>query len=653
MKGLRSDLVLRHAGMAVRSLKSVNIRLPAHEAIGVAALALAYFILAKLGLALASLHPSASPVWPPSGLALAAFLLWGYRVWPAIGVGAFLANATTFGSLATSLAIAAGNTAEAMLTAWLLRLCSSGAETFRTPAGVARFAALALGPGAMLSATVGVTSLVLAGHAEAAKFTGIWTTWWLGDVGGQIIVTPVIVLWATARPWRLSQAELQRLASLLAATIVVGVIAFSPLLEQTPLRGPLAFLAIVPMLWAALRHGSRHTATPALVLSTFAIWGTLAGGGPFAGPSLNESFLLTLTFVISVAVPSLVLSAEVAVRRESEEHHRALVDNANDMVATFDLDLRFTSANPAFQRILGSVALVGEPLSRFVPPHQLPVHQEMLRRKLDGESATRYEMEVINQKGALSILEMNSRLIFDEAGKPLSIHAIARDVTDRTNAEARQMLLVRELQHRTKNMLAVIQSIVSNTLVRSRDPAAAKDAVMGRLHALARAQQFVGSGPTGGVQLRNLVDAELASYASRLSIEGPPLVIGGAFAQMFALVLHELAANAAKYGSLSNTAGRLAVRWDVEGEGAEAALTFSWVESGGPAVTPPARQGFGSMLIATALSGSPRIAFEPAGFTYEITMPLSAVMKPSKPSAGEAVGEDEVLAEVRRRRSGS
>jgi two-component sensor histidine kinase len=151
--------------------------------------------------------------------------------------------------------------------------------------------------------------------------------------------------------------------------------------------------------------------------------------------------------------------------------------------------------------------------------------------------------------------------------------------------------------------------------------------------------------------LRSLVDAELASYVSRLSIEGPPLVIGGAFAQMFALVLHELTANAAKYGSLSSPAGRLAVRWDVKGQGAEAAFTFSWVETGGPAATPPTRQGFGSMLIATALSGSPRIAFEPAGFAYEITMPLSAVMKPSKPAAGEPVGDDEVMAEVRRRRS--
>jgi two-component sensor histidine kinase len=525
--------------MGVLSLRPLHEPLPTNQAIRLLALALAYFALAKLGLALASLHPSASPIWPPSGLALAAFLLWGNRVWPAVGAGAFLANVTTFGSVGTSLAIAAGNTAEAMLTAWLLKRWSDGADTFRTPAGVARFAGLALAPGTMVSATVGVGSLVLAGHAEASKLTGIWTTWWLGDVGGQIIVAPAIVLWVTARPVMPNRAELGRLALLVAATVAVGIVAFSPLFEQTPLRGPLAFLAIAPMLWAALRFEPRHTATAALVLSAFAVWGTLANGGPFAGPSLNESFLLTLTFVISTAVPSLVLSADARLRQESE---------------------------------------------------------------------------------------------------------------------ARQRLLVRELQHRTRNMLAVIQSIVSNTLLRSRDPDEARDAIMGRLQALARAQQFVAAGPAGGVPLRDLVEAELEAFAERLSAEGPLLVIGGAFAQMLALVLHELATNAAKYGALSVSGGRLLVRWDVVHRAPEPELTFAWTEKGGPPASAPVARGFGSELIATALGKAPRIAFTPDGLVFEIALPMSAVMKPSRSVTAEpaaASAEGGVLAEVLHRRRGS
>jgi integral membrane sensor domain MASE1 len=138
-------------------------------------------------------------------------------------------------------------------------------------------------------------------------------TWWLGDVGGLLLVTPFIVLWGRSRP--IDRTEALELAKLLLGTVAVGLIAFSPTVQQTSARSALAFLAIAPMLWAALRYQQRDTATAALVLSCFAIWGTLANSGPFVRSSLNDSFLLVLTFVISAAIPSLVLSADVAVRR--------------------------------------------------------------------------------------------------------------------------------------------------------------------------------------------------------------------------------------------------------------------------------------------------------------------------------------------------
>jgi len=288
--------------------------------LGCSLLAALYFGLAKAGLALASLHPSASPVWPPSGLALAALLLWGMRVWPAIAIGAFLANVTSFGSIATSMVIAAGNTLEAVITAWLIRHLSGGANTLETPSRVVAFAGLTLFPGTMVSATLGVGSLVLSGFADPLKFDSIWLTWWLGDVGGQLLVTPFILLWGRSRlP---NEAGWRELAKLLAGTAAVGLVAFSPLVQQTSTRGALAFLAIVPMLWAALRYEQRDTSTAALILSCFAIWGVLANGGPFVRPSLNDSFLLVLAFVISTAVPSLVLSADVAVRRRAERQLR-------------------------------------------------------------------------------------------------------------------------------------------------------------------------------------------------------------------------------------------------------------------------------------------------------------------------------------------
>jgi len=171
------------------------------------------------------------------------------------------------------------------------------------------------------------------------------------------------------------------------------------------------------------------------MLSAFAIWGTLSDGGPFARPNLNESFLLTIAFVISAAVPSLVLSADVVARRLSEERHRALVEHANDIVAS--LDLRITSVNPAIERILGftPTEVIGRSLRRHVPQEQLHAHAEMLDRKFQGAPSTQYEIEVLTKAGVRRVLEVNSKLIADATGKPVAIHAIARDITERKEAK--------------------------------------------------------------------------------------------------------------------------------------------------------------------------------------------------------------------------
>lgn len=285
---------------------------PTLEILLVAAL---YFGVAKGGLALASIHPSASPVWPPSGIALAALLLAGLRLWPAVFIGAFLANAVTYGSALTSFLIAGGNTLEAVISAELLMRWSGGMRTFDTPLQVAKFALVCSASGTVVSPAVGVSSLTLAGYANQADAGRIWLTWWLGDVGGQLLVTPVIVLWALAGPASLKGTPFRNSAAVVAATAVIGFAAFGPLFRDTPLRTPLAFLAIVPLLWAALRYTRRDTATAAFVLCAFAIWGTLRHSVPLAGTPINDSFILVLTFVISAVVPSLILSADIALRR--------------------------------------------------------------------------------------------------------------------------------------------------------------------------------------------------------------------------------------------------------------------------------------------------------------------------------------------------
>src|SRR3954463_16013509 len=191
--------------------------------------AAAYFVFAKLGLTLASVNPSASPIWPPTGIALAAVLLGGLRVWPAILAGAFAANAATAGTLETAAVIAAGNTLEAVIGGFLIGRWSGGARTFDTPSQVAKFALVCVGPATITSATIGVTTLYVAGFAASDKLMPIWVTWWLGDAAGGLVVTPAIVLWAQARRANVTRSEIVSILAVVAFATAVGFIAFSPM----------------------------------------------------------------------------------------------------------------------------------------------------------------------------------------------------------------------------------------------------------------------------------------------------------------------------------------------------------------------------------------------------------------------------------------
>ena len=334
--------------------RAPSVRSMVKSPIELIAVGLAYFVLAKAGLALASINPSATPIWPPTGLALAVAILWGYRAWPAIFLAALIANITILGSIYVSSAIALGNTFEWVVGGYLVHRWSKGPATFDTPAGVIRFALISLIAATPISATLGVASLHLAGYAETADLASIWMTWWLGDAAGALVVTPVVVLWARSDPRSLDRDHLMEMCALLAVTCIIGVIAFSPLIEQTAIREPLGFLAVGALIWAALRGGPRDTATVALLLSVFAIWGTIEKDGPFARASLNQSLLLLLMFMISVSVPSLVLSAYVAVHKRTEERLKLLaaeVDHrARNALAVAQTLVRLTRADtvPAF-----------------------------------------------------------------------------------------------------------------------------------------------------------------------------------------------------------------------------------------------------------------------------------------------------------------
>jgi signal transduction histidine kinase len=408
----------------LRSLTpEINFRRGISYAGGLAAIGVIYFALAKGGLALASIHPSATPIWPPTGVALAAVLLWGYRTWPAIFTAALIANATTAGSIATAIAIATGNTLEAVVGAYLVNRWSSGCNTFSRPNSVAKFAVICFVIATPISASIGLTSLATAGYIERTNFADAWVTWWLGDVTGALVIAPVIVLWASSHYHASNRNEYLETIGVLATAAAVGLIAFSPLIEQTPSRDPLGFLVILPLLWAALRRGPRDTATVALVLSGITIWGTFTGGGPFTTADLNVSFLLVLMFLISITVPSLLLSADVEVRKKAEKSLRRAQIELERKVAERTRELEL--ANAAKSRFLAMASHdLRQPLHAlglFIAQLRTPLRSEERTRTIELVDATRKEMdEMFN-----SLLDM-SRLDAGILAPKLTEFPIAR-----------------------------------------------------------------------------------------------------------------------------------------------------------------------------------------------------------------------------------
>jgi signal transduction histidine kinase/CheY-like chemotaxis protein len=305
-------------------------KIPTLPAIG--ALALIYFVAGKLALNLAFLHKSASPVWPPAGIALAALLVLGFRVWPAIFVGAFFVNLTTVGNSFTSLGIASGNTLEAICGAWLVTRFAGGARVFDRPQDVFKFA-LAVLISTTLSPTFGIGSLAVGGFAQWSNYWPIWLTWWLGDASGDLVIAPLLLLWsvgATQRKWNRKQAL--EVSVLLLLLVVLAETVFGGWFPISAHNYPISFICGPIVIWTAFRFTPRETATGIFVLSAIAIWGTLHGFGPFILQSENQSLLMLQAWTAALTITAMAIAAAIAERNRAQasiEQQKDAVEAAN------------------------------------------------------------------------------------------------------------------------------------------------------------------------------------------------------------------------------------------------------------------------------------------------------------------------------------
>jgi len=316
-------------------------------------LAIIYFVAGKLGLMLASLHASASPVWPPAGIALALLLL-GYRAWPAIFIGAFLVNITTAGNAATSFAIAIGNTLEALAGAWLVNRFAEGAAAFDRPQAVFKFA-LAAAISTIISPAFGLTSLALAGFADWANYGAIWLTWWLGDSTGNLVFTPLVLLWSVASKRRWNKREAAEVGALLVLLVVLSGVVFGGWLAVSVRNYPIAFICGPVVIWTAFRFTQRETAAGIFIVSAIAVWGTLHGFGPFVRETENQSLLAVQWWTAVLSITAMALSAGMAERRRVKEELQQLWRELRTPLTPVISALESLEAEPAQTNGDGSV----------------------------------------------------------------------------------------------------------------------------------------------------------------------------------------------------------------------------------------------------------------------------------------------------------
>jgi signal transduction histidine kinase/CheY-like chemotaxis protein len=347
-----------------------------------ALLAVIYILFARLGLMIQPVSAFATLVWAPTGIALAALLVFGRRFWPGVAIGAFVANVWTGAPVLVALGIAAGNSLEALLGVYALRRIPGFRSTLDRLSDVLGLIVLAGAVSTTVSATIGTTSLLLAGLVTPDRFAVTWRAWWLGDTIGVLIAAPLLLTWTPRRP--VSRARNLESAALAALLCLTGLFIF----EWT--RDGMASLLSPLLIWAALRFEERGAARAVFLVSAIVVWATVRGHGPFVSGSIPESLFSAQAFMALTAATFLVLGAVISERRRAEAEMRRARDEAE-------------AANRAKDQFLA--ALSHELRTPLTPVLAI---SSVLERDPALPSATRRQLEVVRRNA-----ELEARLIDD------------------------------------------------------------------------------------------------------------------------------------------------------------------------------------------------------------------------------------------------
>ncbi len=408
-----------------------------------------YFISAKEGLKLGAVSGLATLVWPPTGISLAALLIFGFRLWPGITLGAFFVNWSIGAPILASLGIAAGNTLEALVGAYFLKKSGFNPSLGRLVDVFALLLRAAL-LSTLISATFGVASLLACGVVTPQTYIPTWQAWWLGDVMGDLLVAPFLLVWSGRIRFKINFFKIIKTNFLALLAIVSALMIFAEWPEWISWRIPQiqrAYFIFPFLMLIALHLGQRGAVTANFVVAMIAICGTSSGSGPFWTGSLSESLFNLQLFLSILTISNLVLAASTAERRKEREALKrnniqldAILNTAPDCIITIDHEGTIIEFNPAAERTFGYLRseAVGKEMAELIIPTRL---QEAHRQGMQHYLATgqgqvlghRIEMPALRADGTefpaeLSILplQINEMPLFT---------GFIQDITKRKAAE--------------------------------------------------------------------------------------------------------------------------------------------------------------------------------------------------------------------------
>jgi PAS domain S-box-containing protein len=387
-------------------------------------------------------------------------------------LGAFLVNITTQGSLLTVLDISVGNTLEGVCGAWLVNRFAGGRHALDHPHDVISFVVLAGMVSTVVSATIGVLSLIFGGVAPWEHFGAIWLTWWTGDLVGCIVVGSFLLLLANHFPLQWKKIQKNRIPEfilMIAAITTTGLFTFSDIVLDASKHYPIEFLCVPPLLWAAFRFGRTGASAATLILAGIAVWGTLNGFGPFATGSQNESLLLLQAFIGIVSVTMLVLGAalrEQMLAQQARQQLASIVESSADAIIGKTLNGIITTWNKSAERLYGFTAreAIGQPITLVVPPGRLREIESILRRLRQSKKIKHFETKRLRKDGKIIDVALTVSPIKDDRGHVVGASTIAHDITERKKMEEEKDEFLSLVAHQLQTPIVELKLLIENMM---------------------------------------------------------------------------------------------------------------------------------------------------------------------------------------------